>query len=77
MNESLSAGSSGSCVKRRRDRIVIISTHIVEDLTHLSPTLAVMNEGQILFAGAPQELQEHAGKAATLEDGYLALLQER
>lgn len=67
----------GELCEAQKDRIVIVSTHIVQDLTHLSPTLAVMDKGQILFAGTPQELQERAGKAATLEDGYLALLQER
>ncbi|MGB4466080.1 MAG: ABC transporter ATP-binding protein [Firmicutes bacterium] len=62
----------------QRDRIVIISTHIVEDLTHLTPAIAVINKGKVLFSGTPEQLKEHTGRiTASIEDGYLALLEER
>ena len=32
---------------------VILSTHIVEDVTDLCPTMAIMNKGQVLLAGQP------------------------
>ena len=34
---------------------VILSTHIVEDVTDLCPTMAIMNKGQVLLAGKPNE----------------------
>lgn len=32
---------------------VILSTHIVEDVTDLCPTMAIMNKGQVLLSGKP------------------------
>lgn len=67
----------GELCETQKERIVIISTHIVEDLTHLTPRLAVINRGQLLFSGTVDELKTHTGSdGATLEEGYLALLQE-
>jgi len=60
-----------------KERIVIISTHIVEDLTHLAPTITVLNKGQVLFSGAAEQLRHGAGPDATLEEGYLALVESR
>ncbi|MBH1656409.1 ABC transporter ATP-binding protein [Stenotrophomonas maltophilia] len=34
---------------------VILSTHIVEDVTDLCPTMAIMNKGQVLLTGRPAE----------------------
>ena len=34
---------------------VILSTHIVEDVTDLCPTMAIMNKGQVLLTGKPTE----------------------
>ena len=34
---------------------VILSTHIVEDVTDLCPTMAIMNKGQVLLTGRPSE----------------------
>jgi len=34
---------------------VILSTHIVEDVTDLCPTMAIMNKGQVLLTGKPNE----------------------
>ena len=36
--------------------VVILSTHIVEDVADLCPRMAVMASGRILLEGAPQEL---------------------
>ncbi|NIK06991.1 ABC-type multidrug transport system ATPase subunit [Xanthomonas arboricola] len=33
--------------------VVILSTHIVEDVTDLCPTMAIMNWGQVLLTGRP------------------------
>lgn len=43
--------------------VVILSTHIVDDVAELCPTLAIMGAGRILLQGAPQALiRELAGK---------------
>lgn len=34
---------------------VILSTHIVEDVTDLCPTMAIMNKGQVLLTGRPTD----------------------
>jgi ABC-2 type transport system ATP-binding protein len=34
---------------------VILSTHIVEDVTDLCPTMAIMNKGQVLLTGKPHD----------------------
>lgn len=38
--------------------VVILSTHIVEDVRHLCPRLAVLAGGRLRFVGAPQALIE-------------------
>lgn len=43
--------------------IVILSTHIVEDVKELCSNMAIINGGRVLFAGAPDAaLQEMEGK---------------
>jgi ABC-2 type transport system ATP-binding protein len=34
---------------------VILSTHIVEDVTDLCPSMAIMNKGRVLLAGKPND----------------------
>jgi ABC-2 type transport system ATP-binding protein len=36
--------------------IVILSTHIVQDVSDLCPNLAIMNKGRVLITGTPQAL---------------------
>ncbi len=38
--------------------VVILSTHIVDDVTNLCQNMAVFNEGKILVQGNPQELSD-------------------
>ena len=40
------------------DRIIILSTHIVDDVSDLCRDMAVMNEGKIVLRGVPSELME-------------------
>ena len=43
--------------------IVILSTHIVDDVKELCPNMAIINRGQVLYAGAPDAaLDEIGGK---------------
>ena len=40
--------------------VVLLSTHIVEDVADLCPRMAIMGEGRILVEGAPAQLTESA-----------------
>ncbi len=54
--------------------VVILSTHIVEDVSDLCPAMAVMVNGQIKLEGAPKDLIEKAKGsiwAKTIERGEL------
>jgi ABC-2 type transport system ATP-binding protein len=39
-----------------RDRVVLLSTHIVSDIENVCDRVAVMQKGKVLFEGAPNEL---------------------
>jgi ABC-type multidrug transport system ATPase subunit len=44
-----------------QERIVIFSTHIVEDISGSCNRLAVLDSGQILYQGTPREMRDLAG----------------
>ena len=49
-----------------RDRVLLLSTHIVEDVADLCPQIAIMNRGKIVNAGSPRSLiRELQGKVWT------------
>lgn len=54
-----------------QDRIVLLSTHIVEDVEKTCARIAVLEGGHILFTGA---LSDFIGGAADLEAAYLAAM---
>jgi len=59
-----------------KNRLVILSTHIIEDVQSACDHLIVLNRGEILYAGTPDELM--AGKNAhSLESAYMALMDGR
>jgi multidrug efflux pump subunit AcrB/ABC-type multidrug transport system ATPase subunit len=43
-------------VELSRSRIVIFSTHIIEDISSSCTTMAVINNGEVLFNGTPREM---------------------
>ena len=43
-------------VELSRSRIVIFSTHIIEDISSSCKTMAVINNGEVLFTGTPREM---------------------
>lgn len=50
-----------------RERIVILSTHIVEDIGQTCHDMAVLNQGRVLFQGSPQALiQQAQGRVWTM-----------
>jgi ABC-type multidrug transport system ATPase subunit len=60
--------------------IVVLSTHIVSDVSDLCPRLAIMNKGRVLVSGTPQELVDSlAGRvwSASVARGDVASLREQ
>jgi len=47
-------------VELSNDRIVIFSTHIIEDISSSCNRVAVLNEGKLYYLGDPQEMTETA-----------------
>ncbi|MGD8330787.1 MAG: ABC transporter ATP-binding protein, partial [Acidobacteriota bacterium] len=61
-----------------KDRIVIFSTHIVEDVAGSCNRLAVISSGRCIYAGTPQVMREQAvGKVweAVLDEDYFHSLE--
>ncbi len=56
-----------------KDRLIILSTHIIEDVQSACDHLIVLNQGEIRYVGTPETLmaQEHA---SSLEDAYMSLM---
>lgn len=51
----------------RGDRIILLSTHIVEDIAQTCRRLAIMNKGRMIFQGSTEELTNEArGKVWTV-----------
>ena len=59
-----------------KTRLVILSTHIIEDVQSACDHLIVLNHGEILYAGTPEALMSAKG-AASLEMAYMALVNKR
>ena len=60
--------------------IVLLSTHIVSDVSDLCPNLAIMNKGRVLVTGTPQQLIEMLrGRvwATSVARGDVAAVRER
>lgn len=57
---------------------VVLSTHLVEDVTHTCGRVGVLDRGTLRFVGAPHELAacatEHASGDTKLERGYAGTL---
>ncbi len=47
-------------VELSTSRVVIFSTHIIEDISSSCTTMAVINRGEVLFNGTPREMTELA-----------------
>lgn len=53
-----------------QDKIVLLSTHIIEDVQSICSRLIVINEGRILFDGSPNELIQAA-------HGHVGIIQQK
>ncbi len=56
-----------------KNRLVILSTHIIEDVQSACDRLVVLDGGEILYTGTPESLMAEKG-AASLESAYMALM---
>lgn len=56
--------------KNAQDKIVLLSTHIIEDVQSICSRLIVINEGIILFDGRPDELIRAA-------NGHVGIIQQQ
>jgi len=54
-----------------RDRVVLLSTHIVSDLESTATRIALIDRGRLVADGSPEELRLRSA-SPTLEDAYLA-----
>jgi ABC-2 type transport system ATP-binding protein len=65
-------------IRSLRDVTVVLSTHLVEDVTATCDEVFVMNEGRLRFRGTPQELADAAAPGALgdtpIERGYTTVL---
>ena len=59
-----------------KSRLVILSTHIIEDVQSACDHLIVLDGGEILYTGTPEELMVQ-NKAPSLEAAYMALMDRR
>ena len=62
-------------IRRFRDegRCVLFSTHILDEAERLCDRIAIIHRGQIVAAGAPEELRRQTGQA-TLEEAFVRLV---
>jgi len=57
-----------------KSRLIILSTHIIEDVQSACDYLIVLNHGEILFAGLPGKLMQQKN-AGSLETAYMSLME--
>lgn len=63
-----------------QERIVLLSTHIIEDIQSVSSQLIIIHQGKIQFHGTPSELisqTEGDNSSHSLEDAYLSLIHRK
>lgn len=58
------------------DTLVILSSHVMEDVEEVADVVVVLDEGQIKFSGTIDQLAANAPKNSTrpIEDGFLAVI---
>jgi ABC-2 type transport system ATP-binding protein len=65
-------------IRNLDDSAVVLSTHLVEDVSSVCDTVVVMNDGELLFNGDPKSLEEQAiadqPGDSLMERGYMTTL---
>lgn len=60
-------------VKELRDRLgmtILITTHMMEEADLLCDRIGILHNGRLQEVGTPQELKDHVGSGATLDDVF-------
>ena len=62
-------------IRRLRDQghCVLFSSHIMQEVSALCDNIIILNKGEVVASGAPQDIQTHTGQA-NLEDAFVAAL---
>jgi sodium transport system ATP-binding protein len=62
-------------IRRLRDdgRCVLLSSHIMQEVSALCDHIVIINRGEVAVAGSPDEIQKHTGQA-NLEDAFVAAI---
>lgn len=58
---------------KQEGRSIFMSSHILSDMAELCDSVAVLNDGQFIFTGTPEEMLK-AGGSKNLEESFLNLL---
>ena len=56
-----------------QDRVLLLSTHIVEDVAELCPQIAILNQGAIVQSGSPLEMMDHLKGQVWMRAGDVSL----
>lgn len=59
-----------------KNRLVILSTHIIEDVQSACDSLIVLSQGEVRYTGTPEVLMAQKN-TASLEHAYMALMEGR
>jgi sodium transport system ATP-binding protein len=62
-------------IRRLRDdgRCVLLSSHIMQEVSALCDHIVIINRGEVAVAGSPDDIQKHTGQA-NLEDAFVAAI---
>ncbi|MEV6522260.1 ATP-binding cassette domain-containing protein [Longispora sp. NPDC051575] len=67
-----------SIISQQRDAVIVLSTHLTDDVDAMADHVVVLDEGGVRFQGTPPELAEQADASSPgntpLERGYTTLL---
>lgn len=59
----------------KREMTVVLTTHYLDEVEHLSDRVGIMTKGKIKAVGTVKEITEKTGKS-TLEEAFLSLTEE-
>jgi sodium transport system ATP-binding protein len=64
-------------LKKERDsgRCVLLSTHLMQEVSALCDRIVIIHQGQVIAQGTPAELRQLSGKES-LEDTFMTLIEE-
>lgn len=57
-----------------KDKIVILSTHIIEDIEETCENVAILNKGKVIYNGKTEKLSTLDSKNTTILGGYMKVM---